>query len=126
MRIAIEASTWANTRGYGRFTRELILALLRARTPHRFAIVVDSAAAAMLPDLPGAEVVTVATRRAVVDAATADSARSLSDMARMAARLSRGFDAVLVPTNYSFVPVRPGVLVAVGMHRRLPAAAPDL
>lgn len=124
MRIAVEASTWTNTRGYGRFTRELTLALLRAESTHRFTLVVDSGSAAGLP--PGADVVVVPTRRSVVDAATADDSRSPLDMARMAARLSRGFDAVLFPTNFSFVPIWPGRFVAVVIHDAIPEAMPGL
>ena len=126
MRIAIEASTWVNTRGYGRFTRELTRALLTAESPHRFTIVVDSGGARAMPDLPGADVVVVGTTRAVVDAATAESARSIGDLARMAARLSRGFDAVLFPTNYSFVPLFPGTRIAVVVHDAIPETLPAL
>jgi glycosyltransferase involved in cell wall biosynthesis len=125
MHIAIEASTWVNTRGYGRFTRELTRALVGARSAHRFSVVVDSGAAAALPHLPGADVVVVKTSRSVVEAATADSARTPADMARMAIRLSRGFDAVLFPTNYSFVPVWPGRFVAVVIHDAIPEALPE-
>jgi glycosyltransferase involved in cell wall biosynthesis len=123
--VAIEASTWVNRRGYGRFTRELTLALLRARSAHRFSLVVDSGAA-RAPDLPDVPIVQVATGRAVVDSATADSYRSPLDMARISARLSRQFDAVLFPTNYSFVPVLPGPFVVVVIHDALPEAMPHL
>lgn len=126
MRIAIEASTWANSRGYGRFTRELTAALLRAGSPHHFSLVVDSAAADALSPPPGADVIVVRTRRSVVESATADSARSPLDMAKIGARLSRGFDAVLFPTNYSFVPVAPGRFVAVVIHDAIPEAMPDV
>ncbi len=126
MRIAIEASTWINVRGYGRFTRELSLALLRAPSEHTFTLVADSAAAAALPDLPRSAVVVVPTSRAVVDSATAHGSRSAADMIRMAARLSHGFDAVLFPTNYSFVPVWPRRLVAVVIHDAIPEAMPQM
>jgi glycosyltransferase involved in cell wall biosynthesis len=126
MHIAIEASTWINTRGYGRFTRELTLALLRARTPHRFSLVVDFSATEAQPPLPAADVAVVPTTRAAVDAATAEGSRSPADMLRVAARLSRGFDAVLFPTNYSFVPVLPGRFVAVVIHDAIPEAMPAL
>ena len=125
MRIAIEASTWVNLRGYGRFTRELTRALLRAGSPHEFTLVVDSGAAEA-SDLPDAPVVRVPTRRAVVDAATASGSRAPADMLRMAVRLSRGFDTVLFPTNYSFVPVAPGPFVVVVIHDALPEAMPSI
>jgi glycosyltransferase involved in cell wall biosynthesis len=126
MHVAVEASTWINARGYGRFTRELTLALLRARSRHTFTLVVDSGAALALQDFRRSEVVVVPTTRAVVDAATAHSSRSAGDMARMAARLSRGFDAVFFPTNYSFVPLLPGRFVAVVIHDAIPEAMPGL
>jgi glycosyltransferase involved in cell wall biosynthesis len=125
VRIAIEASTWINRRGYGRFTRELTRALLRAGSLHAFTLVLDSGAAEA-SDLPDAPMVIVRTRQAVTDAATADGSRSIPDMIRVAARLSYGFDAVLFPTNYSFVPVRPGPLVAVVIHDTLPETMPEL
>jgi glycosyltransferase involved in cell wall biosynthesis len=125
MRIGIEASSWINPRGYGRFTRELTRALLRAGSRHKFSLVVDTGAA-QAADLPDAPVVTVATSKAVVDAATSDGYRSLFDVARMAVRLSRGFDAVLFPTSYSFVPLLPGPFVVVVVHDALPEAMPSL
>jgi glycosyltransferase involved in cell wall biosynthesis len=125
VRIAIEASTWINARGYGRFTRELTRALLRARSAHTFTLVVDSGAAAA-PDLPDIELVVVPTRQSVADAATAAGSRSIADIFRVARRLSHGFDAILFPTNYSFVPVRPGPFVVVVIHDALPEAMPEL
>ncbi len=125
MHIAIEASTWVNPRGYGRFTRELTHSLLKAATPHTFTLVVDSGAAAAR-DLPNIPVVVVPTRQAVSDAASANGSRSIADMMRVAYRLSRGFDAILFPTSYSFVPVAPGPLVAVVVHDTIPESIPEL
>lgn len=125
MRIAIEASTWVNPRGYGRFTRELTRALLRASSQHTFSLVVDSGSA-RATDLPDAPVLVVPTARSVADAATVDGSRSLRDMWQMARRLSGGFDAILFPTNYSFVPVWPGAFVVVVIHDALPEAMPEL
>lgn len=124
MELAIEASTWINTRGYGRFTREMTRALQAVVSIDRLTLVVDSGAAAAtdLPDLPR---VVVPTRRAVVDAATTDGARSPSDLWRMAARLSR-FDAVIFPTLYSFVPLWGRASIAVVVHDALPEAMPAL
>jgi glycosyltransferase involved in cell wall biosynthesis len=44
----------------------------------------------------------------------------------MAARLSRGFDGILFPTNYSFVPVLPGRRVVVVIHDAIPESMPAL
>jgi len=123
MHIAIEASTWASPRGYGRFTRELTGALLRAGAKHTFTLVVDSGAAGAT-DLPDAPILVVPTRHAVANGA--DGSRSIPDILRIAYRLSRGFDAVLFPTNYSFVPVWPGPLVVLVIHDAIPEAMPSV
>ncbi|MBI2835007.1 MAG: glycosyltransferase family 4 protein [Acidobacteria bacterium] len=126
MRIAIEASTWVNRRGYGRFTRELTRALLRAASDHQLTLVLDSGAASA-SDLPPAERLTVPTRRAVVDAASSEGSRSLVDIWRMTRALSRtAFDAILFPTVYSYVPVFSRAQVVVIIHDALPEAMPDL
>ena len=41
MRIGVEACTWANRRGYGRFTRELVAAMVAGHPEHQFVLVVD-------------------------------------------------------------------------------------
>src|SRR5207244_9687910 len=96
-----------------------------AQSKHTFTLVVDSGAAGA-PDLPDAPIVTVPTSQSVDDAATADGSRSIRDILLFARRLSRGFDAILFPTNYSFVPVRPGPQVVVVVHDALPEAMPQL
>ena len=126
MHVAIEAGTWINPRGYGRFTREFTHALLRAGSSHTFTLVLDSGAAAA-PGLPDAPRVVAATREAVVDAAGADGARSAADLFRMGAALSaRRFDAVVFPTLYSFVPVASRAHVTVVVHDAMPETVPDL
>ena len=126
MHVGVEASTWINPRGYGRFTREFIRALLRASSPHTFTLVLDSGAAAAT-DLPDAPRIVAATRRAVVDAAGADGARSPADLFRMGAALSGPrFDAVIFPTLYSFVPVVSRAHVTVVVHDAMPETVPEL
>jgi len=126
LHIAIEASTWINPRGYGRFTRELTRALLRAPSEHRFTLVVDSGAAAA-GDLPDVPILVAHTGEAVVTAAGAGGSRSGHDLWRMARALSgRQFDAVLFPTVYSFVPVFSRAHVTVVIHDAMPETVPHL
>jgi glycosyltransferase involved in cell wall biosynthesis len=120
MHIAIEASTWVNQRGYGRFTRELARALLRCGGAHRFTLILDSGAA-RASDLPDAGRLTVDTRESVTEAAVQGSARRPFDLARMSWRVSRAaFDWVVFPTVYSFVPVFGRAKLAVTIHDALP------
>ncbi len=46
MRIGIDACTWANRRGYGRFTRELVGAMVENHPQHEFVLIVDQQTAA--------------------------------------------------------------------------------
>ena len=126
MHVAIEASTWINPRGYGRFTREFTRALLRAGSEHTFTLVLDSGAAGAT-DLPDAPVVVAPTTQSVANGAAAEGARSLSDLWRMGAALSsRTFDAVLFPTVYSFVPLVSRAHTTVVVHDAMPETLPHL
>ena len=46
MRIGIDACTWTNRRSYGRFTRELVTAMVRGYPQHEFLLVLDEDTAA--------------------------------------------------------------------------------
>ncbi|MCM2270888.1 MAG: glycosyltransferase family 1 protein, partial [Thermoanaerobaculia bacterium] len=60
MRIAVDLTSWSNRRGYGRFTRGLVGALLARPQGHELVLFVDDpAAAASLP--AGARAVVVPT-----------------------------------------------------------------
>ena len=106
MRVGIEACTWANRRGYGRFTRQLVAAMVTRHQEHRFVLVVDSHTARQCTFPAGAEIVVVDTVTQPTKAAAADGSRSLRDVWRMSRALaSAQFDVVLFPTRYTFVPL---------------------
>ena len=46
MRIGIDASCWSNTRGYGRFTRELVREMVARAPDDEFVCIADTATAA--------------------------------------------------------------------------------
>ena len=102
MRITVEASTWTNRRGYGRFLREILSAALRLGTPHQFTLVADTSLPASFV-LPGARIVRVPLRVPAGEAASADGRRSLADMRAMSRALvrERG-DCIFFPTVYSY------------------------
>lgn len=116
MHIAIDATTWTNTRGYGRFTRSLLKALVDLDQPHRYTLFIDTPGA--IPELPERACVrTVSSGRPATEAASAQGRRGLADMARMSHALSSaGADCVLFPTVYSYVPVYGRSRVAVVFH----------
>src|SRR4030095_17113739 len=83
MRVGVEACTWANRRGYGRFTRELVSAMVSRYPQHRFVLVVDTHTARECTFPAGAEAVVVNTVAQPTKAAAADGSRSLQDLSRM-------------------------------------------
>ena len=127
MRIGIEACTWANRRGYGRFTRELVGALIAGFPEHRFVLVLDAATARQGSFPAGAELVVVDTREQPTQAASADGSRSVADIWRMSRALAGGrFDVVLFPTRYTFVPLPGRTPAVLTIHDATDAARPEL
>ena len=113
MRIGVEACTWANRRGYGRFTRELVSAMVAGHPEHEFVLVVDDHTARECTFPSGAQTLVVRTTAQPTKAAAADGSRSLQDVWRMSRALAGArFDVVLFPTRYTFVPL-PGRTPAV-------------
>src|SRR5579871_2603878 len=90
MRIGVDATCWANPRGYGRFTREIVTALAALGSEHEFVCVLDDRAADLF-DLQSANVrrVVVPQRESPTTAASASSFRSPIDMLRLTAAVRR-------------------------------------
>lgn len=123
MRVAIDASTWFNRRGFGRFTRELVGALVRQRPPHELVLLTDGSADCGV----GLETVAVPQSRPVTQAAVAESARSPRDLLRFtrAARSLRP-DVLFYPAVYSWFPCPPGVPNLLTLHDAIAEHFPAL
>ena len=127
MRVGVEACTWANRRGYGRFTRELVSAMVGQHPEHRFVLVVDGHTARECSFPEDAETLVVATSAQPTKAAAADGSRSLRDLWRMSRALSRArFDVVLFPTRYTFVPLFGPTPAVLTMHDTTDISQPQL
>lgn len=126
MHFAIDATTWTNTRGYGRFTRSLVKALVNLEQPHHYTLFTDTpGAVAELPDRARVEM--VASDRPAAVAASAEGRRSVHDMLRMSRALSRtSCDCLLFPTAYSYVPLISRAPVAVVFHDVIAERYPEL
>ncbi|GIW89358.1 MAG: glycosyl transferase family 1 [Isosphaeraceae bacterium] len=129
MHIGIDGACLANRRGFGRFTRELLAALSRIRSRHRFTILVDSHALASgqaaVPD--GFDPLVVPVRQAPTQAASAEGRRSLADLfafsrAAAAARL----DCLYLPSTYTAFPVWNVRHLVVTVHDTMPLSHPEL
>ena len=127
MRIAIDGSCWSNRRGFGRFTRELVTAMVGGHVEHAFTLVVDRQTAADWRPPEGCDVIVVKTRQQPTRAASAEGARSPLDLIRMGWALSQGaFDAVLFPAVYTFAPLFRRIPTLVTFHDAIAEGYPEL
>ncbi|MBM4186944.1 MAG: glycosyltransferase family 4 protein [Gemmatimonadetes bacterium] len=128
MRIGVDATSWANGRGYGRFTRHLVPAMAALAPEHRFVCFVDRAARNRFDlDLPNVEPVEVATARSQTAAASADGHRSPVDMLRLTrATWAADLDVFFSPTVYTYYPLPPGLRAVVTVHDAIAERFPSL
>jgi glycosyltransferase involved in cell wall biosynthesis len=125
-RVAVDATCWQNTRGYGRHARNLLSALTRIDRENQYIFIVDSAEALdLIPT--NVEPVLVNTGKPTALAAASDGRRALSDMWWMSRAFSHpDFDLVLFPTVYSYVPVFSRAHKMIFIHDVIAEKYPDL
>jgi glycosyltransferase involved in cell wall biosynthesis len=128
MRIGVDGACLANGRGYGRFTRELLRALLAAAGDHRFVVYGDrdSLAAAEL-EAPNVDIVHVRQAVSPASAAGADGYRSPIDMLRLSRAVWRDRpDVFWSPSVYTYFPLPPGLPALVTIHDTIAERFPEL
>src|SRR5262245_51828637 len=121
MRIGIDATCWANTRGYGRFTRELVEAMVSRGRGHEFVCFLDELTAAGFGlRSPNLTTIVVDQVKAPPSAASAGTRRSIRDMLRLTAavksELQRGLDVFFSPSLYTYFPLPAGLPAVVTIH----------
>ena len=127
MRIGIEACTWANRRGFGRFTRQLVTSMIAEHPQHTFVLVVDQQTAAECEFPPGAQVKSVRTHEQATQAASAEGSRRLTDLWKMSRAVSRlKLEAFFFPTRYSFYPLFCRTPTVVAFHDATGELHPEL
>ncbi|MEZ5499969.1 MAG: glycosyltransferase family 1 protein [Steroidobacteraceae bacterium] len=123
MRIAIDAGTWRNGRGFGRFTRELVSALLRTRQGHEFILLFDQLPADAMP----CAAIAVKPRREIAQAAVADDHRDIADMLRFTrAARATGAELLFYPAVYSWFPPPTRMANVVTVHDAIAEKFPHL
>src|SRR5260221_4358462 len=106
MRIGVDATCWSNARGYGRFARGLLSALLAAPSEHRYVFFVDKHTRQHCDMPPEAEYVVVPTSEAPTQAATSDGNRSIRDLWKMTNAVRQmTLDVMFFPSVYTYFPV---------------------
>jgi len=122
MRVGVDATSWANRRGYGRFARSALTKLVELDPETDYVFVVEDFGPA---DLPG-ERLTVKLSRPPSEAASSDSYRPPADLLRLAAAVTRArFDAFLFPSVYTYFP-SVGAPTVVGIHDLIADDFPEL
>jgi glycosyltransferase involved in cell wall biosynthesis len=125
MHVGVDGACWMNRRGYGRYARALLRALVPLDTRHRYTVFVDSPAVDGLP--PGAELRRVTAGTPAVVAAAANGHRSVGDLWRMSrAMRAAGPDVLLFPTVYTYVPVVSAAGKIVVIHDVIVETYPEL
>ena len=128
MRIGVDASCWANGRGYGRYTRHLLPELARMAPEHEFICFLDARAKAHF-DLarPNVRQVVVSQSRSPTEAAAADGNRSPTDMLRFTRAVWRERpDVFFSPSVYTYFPLAPLQRAVVTVHDAIAERFPAL
>jgi glycosyltransferase involved in cell wall biosynthesis len=126
MKIGVDATTWQNTRGYGRFARALLSSLVRLDEGNQYTFFIDSnEGVSAIP--PQAKIQMVSASKPTAVSASSGGARSLSNILRMSKALSvPGFDVLIFPTVYSYVPVVSRAKKIVMIYDVIAEKYPDL
>ena len=126
MLIGIDAACWWNKRGFGRFTRQLLLAMFAQPRDHRFRLFIDQPPEPEM-DHPVADVVRVITRRPVTSSAIAGGSRSPADIFRFSRAVAREpIDLMFFPAVYSWFPTPRRITAVVTLHDAIAEQFPRL
>ncbi len=127
MRIGIDATSWANGRGYGRFLRQVLPGLVRAAPGEEFVCFLDAESRRDFPGLPGVQVREVPLQAAPTRAASAEGYRSPRDLLRMHRAVARArLDVFFAPTVYTWFPLPLGLPSVVTIHDAIVERFPEL
>jgi glycosyltransferase involved in cell wall biosynthesis len=126
VRIGVDATCWSNRRGYGRFARALLSAVLELDRSNQYVFFVDDDSSEF--PLPGAiELVRIRAEVPTVKAAAADGHRRLKDMWRVSRAMSGArLDLMFFPSIYSYVPLADSVPKLLTIHDVIPELYPEL
>lgn len=125
LHVGVDATTWANDRGFGRFTRELVTALAARKAGFRYTLVFDRPFDGTLPE--NVEVLSSSTDRSLNESAVGKTSRSPAYLLQMAMLVSRAkFDVFFYPAVYSYFPLLSRVPCVVCYHDTTAERLPHL
>lgn len=128
MRIGVDATCWANKRGYGRFARELMRALVDHAPDDRFICVGDRTSFDAFPlDAPNVELQEVRLSESPSVAAAADGHRTIADMWSLTRAVRAARTRVFFsPSVYTYFPLPPRQRAVVTIHDAIAERFPHL
>ena len=117
MKIGVDASCWGNKRGFGRFTRELLEALMKVDEENDYLFFIDSETNDA-DDMPASvSRISTKTSKSQVEAASADGSRSVKDIWAMSREVYRhDVDVFFFPAVYSYFPIFNRTKVLLTLH----------
>ena len=128
MRVGVDATCWANERGYGRFTREIVKAMVALAPEVEFVCFLDHDSAERFDiDAVNVRADVVAVGTSAAQAASASGNRSPRDMLRMSVAVARTeLDCFFSPSVYTYFPLPPGLRAVVTIHDTIAERFPEL
>ena len=127
MRVGIDVTCWCNQRGFGRFTRELVTALVNLTSGEEYVLFADRQTAEIADFPESCRVVIGETSAAAVEAASADGRRSVRDVLAMRRVVKHEqLDVMFFPAVYSYFPIAAGVPCIVTFHDVIAETLPRL
>ncbi len=127
MRIGVDATTWNNRRGFGRFTRELLEAILAIDRENEYLFFIDgeTAESKKLPE--NVKLIVVQTQISPMNAASSSGRRSARDLWAMSREVLRHkIDLFFFPAVYSYYPVFNRAKIIVTLHDVIADHHPEL
>ena len=128
MRIGVDATCWANERGYGRYARQIVSAMVALSPEDEFVCFLDAPSDARFQlDAPNVRRVVVQTRAGAAAAASAAGSRSLLDILAMTRAVARHrLDVFFSPSVYTYFPLPPGLPAVITIHDAIAERFPHL
>lgn len=115
LHVGIDATSWRNDRGFGRFTRALVSELAARDTGFRYTLFFDQPPTESLPT--GVAMLSAATERTLPESTVGTTSRSWTYLWKMG-RLARraGCDLYFFPAVYSYFPILARIPCVVCYH----------
>ncbi|MDQ3490662.1 MAG: glycosyltransferase family 4 protein [Acidobacteriota bacterium] len=127
MRIGVDACCWSNRRGFGRFTRELLEALLANDATNEYLFFIDSENEETDEIPANAKKIVAQTDVSPMEAASSSGRRSAKDLWAMSREVLRHkIDLFFFPAVYSYYPIFNRTKIIVTLHDVIADHHPEL